>query len=189
MRPFVKEGADEEIVYYYAAQNAFDESMAYLINRLEEAGELEDTVIIIFGDHYPYPIHHDKIWAYDDTNAWNWQELHKVPLIMWTPGMEPQTVSKLMSSFDVAPTVANLFNLNYDYYHAFGVDAFSDDESLVVFSNYGWITEHARNNIWSGYTESYDEIGTEAYINSMNNKVLEMFEIGQEILKDDYFAQ
>lgn len=189
VRPFVKEGADEEIVYYYAAQNAFDESMAYLINRLEEAGELEDTVIIIFGDHYPYPIHHDKIWAYDDTNAWNWQELHKVPLIMWKPGMEPQTVSKLMSSFDVAPTVANLFNLNYDYYHAFGVDAFSDDESLVVFSNYGWITEHARNNIWSGYTESYDEIGTEAYINSMNNKVLEMFEIGQEILKDDYFAQ
>lgn len=189
VRPFVSEEADEEIVYYYAAQNAFDDSMACLIERLEEAGELDDTVIIIFGDHYPYPIHHDKIWAYDDTDAWNWQELHQVPLIMWTPGMESQTVSKVMSSFDLAPTMANLFNLNYDYYHAFGIDIFSDEDALVVFSNYGWITEHARNNIWSGYTESYDEIGTEEYINSMNNHVIEMFEIGQEILKDDYFAQ
>lgn len=189
VKPFVNEGADEEIIYYYAAQNAFDESMARLIERLEEAGELDDTVIVIFGDHYPYPIHHDKIWAYDETDAWNWQELHKVPLIMWTPGMEGQTISKITNSFDLAPTMANLFNLNYDYYHAIGIDAFSEDDSLVVFSNYGWITEHARNNIWSGYTESYDEIGTEAYINSMNNKVIELFEMGQEILKEDYFAQ
>lgn len=190
VRPFVGAHADEEIVYYYAAQNAFDESMARLIERLEEAGELEDTVIVIFGDHYPYPIHHDKIWGYDPTDEGIYEELRKVPLIMWTPNIEPQTVSKLCSSFDLAPTMANLFNLtNYDYYHTFGIDIFSDEEAIVTFDNYGWITEHARNNVWSGYTESYDEIGTEAYINQMNNYVLERFQIGQEILKDNYFLQ
>lgn len=188
VRPFVAEHADEEIVYYYAAQNAFDESMARLIERLEEAGKLDETVIVIFGDHYPYPIHHEKIWGYDPTDEYNWQELAKVPFIMWTPNMEAQTISKLSSTFDVAPTLANLFNLsNYDYYHTFGIDIFSSDEAIVTFDNYGWITEHARNNVWSEYTESYDEIGTESYINEMNNYVLERFQIGQEILKDNYF--
>ncbi len=187
---FVAEHADEEIVYYYAAQNAFDESMARLIERLDEAGKLEETVIVIFGDHYPYPIHHEKIWGYDPTDEYNWQELAKVPLIVWTPNMEAKTISKLSSTFDVAPTLANLFNLsNYDYYHTFGIDIFSADEAIVTFDNYGWITEHARNNVWSEYTESYDEIGTEAYINEMNNYVLERFQIGQEILKDNYFLE
>lgn len=190
VRPFVAEHADEEIVYYYAAQNAFDESMARLIERLDEAGKLEETVIVIFGDHYPYPIHHEKIWGYDATDEYNWQELAKVPLIVWTPNMEAKTISKLSSTFDVAPTLANLFNLsNYDYYHTFGIDIFSADEAIVTFDNYGWITEHARNNVWSEYTESYDEIGTEAYINEMNNYVLERFQIGQEILKDNYFLE
>ncbi|MGL4336221.1 MAG: LTA synthase family protein [Turicibacter sp.] len=188
VKPFI-DSEDDEIVYYYAAQNAFDQSMEQLVNRLEEANELDDTVIIIFGDHYPYPIHHEKLWAYDSTDEWNWQEFHKVPLIMWTPGAEQQTVSKLMSSFDLAPTVANLFNLDYDYYHAFGVDAFSEKESSVIFANYGWISEHARNNKWSDYYESYDEIGTEAYMQAKDSEVIEMFDIGQKVLKDNYFLK
>ena len=37
--------------------------------------------------------------------------------------------------------------------------------------------------------DDYDEMGTEAYINEMNNYVLERFQIGQEILKDNYFLE
>ena len=180
---------DEEIVYYYAAQNAFDQSIEVLMGRLLEAGVLDETVLVIYGDHYPYPIHHDKLWAYDSTNEWDWQELRKVPLMIWTPGIEAQTVSKVMNVFDLVPTMANLFNLDYDYEHAFGIDIFSELESTVIFEDYGWITGHARYNKYSEYYESFDEIGTESYMEEMDVKVIEMFEIGQKVLRDDYFKR
>ncbi|MTL71127.1 LTA synthase family protein, partial [Turicibacter sanguinis] len=73
--------------------------------------------------------------------------------------------------------------------HAFGIDIFSELESTVIFEDYGWITDHARYNKYSEYYESFDEIGTESYMEEMDVKVIEMFEIGQKVLRDDYFKR
>ena len=39
---------------YLACNRELEYAMEYLINRLEEAGILDDTVIVLTADHYPY---------------------------------------------------------------------------------------------------------------------------------------
>ena len=46
---------------YKAANMELDLAMELLIERLDEAGVLEDTVIVIAGDHYPYALSNKEI--------------------------------------------------------------------------------------------------------------------------------
>ena len=39
---------------YLACNMELDQALEYTIKTLEEAGELENTVIVLSGDHYPY---------------------------------------------------------------------------------------------------------------------------------------
>ena len=39
----------------------FDQAMEYLLEELEKAGKLENTVIVFSGDHYPYGLTIDEI--------------------------------------------------------------------------------------------------------------------------------
>ena len=45
------------VLCYYAANLEYEKSMEYLMTCLEEEGVLENTVIVITGDHYPYALH------------------------------------------------------------------------------------------------------------------------------------
>ena len=59
-------------------------------------------------------------------------------------GSELKTVS---STFDLVPTIANLFDLDYDPRYYMGDDLFSEDyQSLVVFYDYSWKNEYAYFN-------------------------------------------
>ena len=46
---------------YLAANIELDKAIGELLNRLEQAGKLEDTVIILSGDHHPYGLKIDEI--------------------------------------------------------------------------------------------------------------------------------
>lgn len=99
--------------------------MELLLERLEEAGELDNTVIALAGDHYPYGLSSSEISEFRGHQIDETYELYKSTFILWTPGMEPETVDKLSSNMDILPTLSNMFGLEYDSRLLMGRDIFS----------------------------------------------------------------
>ena len=132
---------------YMACNIEFDRAMEKLLQKLNEAGVAERTVIVITNDHYPYGLLDEE--SSDTYRYFNELlghkvdetfELYKGELIIYCQGMKPETVDKYCCSMDIIPTVSNLFGLKYDSRLMMGRDIFSNAESLVIFSDRSWIS-------------------------------------------------
>lgn len=176
---------DEELKCYIAAQMHLDRGLEAMINMLDEKGELEDTVIIIYGDHYPYGItSEENIDIVTDDAPYN---INKVPLIIYnseTPGKE---VDKLGSTFDIYPTICNLFGLDYSKSFVVGNDLFSDEEGFVLFMDRSVLTEDFYYNSATNETTILSESYSEEKQNNIFSYMNIVFDLGQKILVGNYY--
>ena len=133
---------------FLATQMEFDRALAYLIDALDAAGRLEDTVIVISGDHEPYGLTDTEFEELSHRPLQNtvFDRYHS-SLIIWNAAMEePIHVGKYASSLDVLPTLANLFGLPFDSRLFAGADILSDAPSLIPFASGAWISQYGRFN-------------------------------------------
>ena len=132
----------EPVKCYLASQMELELAMESLVNQLEAAGKLEDTVIVLSADHYPYGLtdeEYSELFGHPVDPVF---EIYKNSLILWSADLEePVHVDKYCSSLDVMPTLANLFGLEYDSRLMAGRDILSDEPGLVIFSNYSFLTD------------------------------------------------
>jgi arylsulfatase A-like enzyme len=91
----------EDIADYFGEVLAWDTAVGLLINRLEEMGELDNTLIIMSGDHGPPGFPHGKCNLYDFGVG--------VSLAMrWGGAKGGRVVDDLVSMTDIAPTLLEL---------------------------------------------------------------------------------
>lgn len=180
----------EEARAYIACNMEFDQAMAYILEQLEAAGELENTVICISGDHYPYGM---------DPNTWNEFyggeidkdfEIYRSTLILWSGDMEePIVVDKPCSSLDILPTLLNLFGLEYDSRLLVGRDILSDSPGLAIFSNRSFITEEGRYNARTDeWIPNEGSAADETYASGIYSQVKALFTNSVRILDNDYYG-
>lgn len=180
----------ESVRAYIACQLEFEKSLTLLLERLEEAGVLENTVIVITADHYPYGLTDE---AYSEllgkTVTQADLDIFKNGCIIYKPGMEGQNITELSSHLDLLPTLSNMFGLEFDSRLYIGRDIFSDAPALVMFQNRSWITEFASYNAstkkYSYFTDM--EIPQE-YLDYIKSEVSNRFTISQRILDKDYWS-
>lgn len=127
---------------YLATQIELDRALELLINKLQEAGKLENTVIALVGDHYPYTISVDEINTISDYKRDEIVEVNRSNFILWNSEMkEPIKVEKVGSQIDVLPTLLNLFGIEYDSRLIIGQDILSNKEGIAIFSNRSWVSD------------------------------------------------
>ena len=132
----------EAVKCYLASQLELELAMESLVNQLEEAGKLDDTVIVLSADHYPYGLTDEEYSELFGHTVDPVFEIYENSLILWSADLEePVHVDKYCSSLDVMPTLANLFGLEYDSRLMAGRDILSDEPGLVIFSNYSFLTD------------------------------------------------
>lgn len=137
----------DELKVYLGANMDLDKGIKVLIDALEEKNKLKDTVFVIVPDHYPYYLNNNGLEVLnkrsdiDRTDKFN---LYKTSLIIWNSEMEKVNISNYTSIIDVLPTVLNLFGINYDSRLLIGKDALSDNDGLVMLSDYSWINKYGR---------------------------------------------
>ena len=137
----------EAVKSYLACQMELEMALTSLVEQLEEAGKLDDTVIAISGDHYPYGLTDEEYSELLGHPVDTQFEIYENSFILWNSEMEePVVVDKLSSSLDVMPTLANLFGLPYDSRLVAGQDILSDSEGFVLFSDYSALTEYGSYN-------------------------------------------
>ena len=175
---------------YLATQIEFDRAIEELLNKLEEAGKLDDTVIVISGDHYPYTLSVDEINEVSTFKRDETFDVNKSNLIIYNSEIEPTKIDKLSSSVDVIPTLLNMFGVSYDSRLLIGSDIMSDHDSLVVFNDYSWITETGRYNIKTNtFTPSTEEKVGDDYVSTINKEVQNRVNVSTQVISSNYYKK
>ena len=174
---------------YIATQLEFEASMELLLQRLEEAGVLDNTVIVIVADHYPYGLTNEQYSELVGHELETNFEIYKNGCIIYKPGIEPAVVTSPTSHLDILPTLSNMFGLEFDSRLYMGRDVFSDAAPLVMFRNRSWITDLVAYNADSKqYTYFTDMEIPEEYLAYIKAEVKNRFTISELILETDYWS-
>ncbi len=175
----------DEVKAYLACNIELDRAMEYLLQRLNEKGIAEKTLIVISADHYPYGLTDEGLNELAGHPVERNFELYRNALIMYEQGMEREVITRPTSSLDIIPTIHNLMGLNYDSRLLMGIDIFSDTNPFVVFHNRSYITGTYRYNARTG--EYIGATLTEAQQKDMSERVRRMFMYSGLILEKDYY--
>lgn len=172
---------------YLATQLELEMSMELLLQRLEEAGVLDNTVIVLTADHYPNGLTAEEMGELLGHTPEGNFEIYRNGCIIWKQGMTPETIDEPMSHLDLLPTVSNLFGLEFDSRLYMGRDVFSDAEPLVMFRNRSWITADARYNSQTGKAEFFSGAESSEYVKAIKTEVGNRFAVSTRILENDYW--
>ncbi len=146
---------------YFKSVHYADEALGQLMADLEKEGLLDNTVVVIYGDHdakikeseyeyyYNYNPFTETVLGEDDpgyvpVDDFYYNINRKVPFIIWSKdgGYEPKEITKVMGMYDVQPTLGNMFGFKNNF--ALGHDIFSfddEEENIVIFPNGNFITD------------------------------------------------
>lgn len=181
----------DKVKGYIAGNIEVDRALELLIKRLEESGKLDDTVIVLTPDHYPYGLSNANINEVSKTDRDDAFELYHSDLIIWNSRMETIEVDKVGSNPDVLPTLLNLFGIDYDSRLIMGQDLLADKEGLVVFANRSWISDKVKyNSVTTEVIPRYEGIEVDdEYIERLNILVDNQFKISNMILQNNYYKK
>lgn len=176
---------------YLAANIELDKAVGELLSRLEQAGKLEDTVIVISGDHYPYGLTLGEINELSTFERDDKFEKFRMPFLIWSGSMKgPIKVEKIGSSLDVLPTVLNLFGAEFDSRLLMGRDILSDSDSIVIFSDRSFITDKGRyNSLTEQFTSNEGVTVEEGYVDKINTIIYKKYQMSRLILENDYYRK
>ena len=178
----------EAIKAYISCQSELDKALETLIKKLEEKGILDDTVIVLAADHYPYGLTTKQISEVMDIKDEKF-DIHKNDLIIWNSTMDkPITIDKYSMNLDILPTILNLFGIEYDSRLLMGRDILSNSDGLVIFNDRSWITKYGKYDAKTEkFTPLTNEKIDEQYVEKINTIVYNKFVISKNILETDYY--
>lgn len=182
-------GYPSDVRRYMSKLKILDDGLGVLLKGLEDRGILDDTVIVLYGDHYPYGIskeHLNEVLEYDTEEDMNAEQ---VPFVIYNSTVEAKKFDQYTFYLNILPTLANLFDLDYDPRYYLGTDLFSNDaESLTVFADGSWKNEvgyyNAKKNKMKYYT---DKTYTTEELNEINNEISTKVNISSTVIKENYF--
>lgn len=174
---------------YIACQIELDRALEELIRRLTEAGVVDNTVIALSADHYPYGWEKEKLDELAGHKVDPNFEVFRNHFILWNPGIEePIIIDEPASSLDILPTLSNLFGINYDSRLLMGRDILSTARPLVILNNRSFITDKVMYNSSTGEIINLtDEELPKNYVKNINNIVKNKFTVSKSIIKNDYY--
>ena len=181
----------ETVRAYIACHLELEKAMAYLMEQLELAGQLEDTVIVMTTDHYPYGLkskyYNELAGEKVDTDF----GIYKNAFICWSYGMEdPLVVDTPCCTVDILPTLLNLFGFQYDSRLLIGKDVM-DPSTLHIATLYNgsFITDRVMFNSTNGkvtYLVDPSLVPT-GYVEAINQIIQSRFTVSKAILDYDYY--
>lgn len=180
----------DEVKGYLAANIELDRAMEYLVDSLEKAGKLDNTLICLTDDHYPYSL--DEFGGLDELAGHTVDttfEKYKNAWLLWSGSMkEPVRVDTYCSSLDILPTLLNMLGFEYDSRTLIGTDVFGGKEPLVVFDDRSWISQNGKYNSVTGEYIKFKNAKGEDDIETLNNKCSNMFTISRMILDNNAYT-
>ena len=160
-----------------------DYMMQLLLENLELSGKIDDTVIIVFSDHYLYTLN-DKTILDKYKNTSN-NLINNTPFFIWSTNTKKYKISKPTSQLNILPTTLNLFGIEYNPNNYISQDALSKNyNGVVFFSDYSWYDGNVY--VSDGAVTNNQTISQENLI-IKNDYVSYVAKKNDLVLKYDYF--
>jgi len=178
---------NEDVKGYLATQIELDHALESLLNHLEKAGKLDNTVIVLLADHYPYNLSINNINTLSSYKRDTLIEANSNNLIIYNRKMKRVEVEKVGMSIDVLPTVLNLFGIEYDSRLIMGKDILSTTEGIAIFKDKSWVTNKGTYRASTGKFSGEDV--TDEYIATINQIVNNRVAMSRMIVMDNYYKK
>ncbi len=175
---------------YMSKLKEFDLAIGTLIDGLEKQGKLDDTVIVLYADHYPYGLSNSTLNTYFDYDVSENYELDRTPFIIYNPNIQAQKFDEYTTFMNIVPTISNLFDLEYDPRLYVGQDLFSKTfKNRIVFADGSWQDDKAFYNASIGKITYYNgnSTYTSAEIKDINKEVKNKISMSNLAIKTNYF--
>ena len=163
--------SEEECVRRQAQET--DYMMELLLQKLEEKELIDNTVIVVFTDHYLYTLENKtllKVYKETENNL-----INKTPFFIWSKDMKQTNIKETTSQLNILPTVLNLFGMDYNPNNYIGEDALNPTyDGIVFFSDYSWYDGNVyveNGEVTNNKKISYDKLEEKNYyINYITRK-------------------
>lgn len=138
---YTPKGTQDEsnLMNYVTAVMEFDKALGVMMNDLEEKGLLENTTILLFGDHNTYyqqlSNYAKDIEDYDTERYYT--DLYKVPLMIYDKNLQPEKIDKYACTSDIVPTLLDLLGIRTYENMYYGNSVFNSHESALYSRAYG----------------------------------------------------
>ena len=127
---------DQSVDDYFQTARYADEALEQFFHYLKESGLYDNSMIIMYGDHYGISQNHDdameKVLEKEVTPFVSKSELQRVPFFIRVPGMEGGIRHTYGGQIDILPTILHLLGKETKDYIHFGTDLLSDEHNEVV---------------------------------------------------------
>lgn len=172
---------DEDLSCIRNLARETDEMLRLLVERLEEDGLLEDTVLVLVSDHYAYSFEdQDYIKEYKGTD--NSYLLQNVPFVIWNKNLKHKEIDTLMDTADILPTLLNMMDIEYNPNYYSGTDVFSEKhENFVYFSTDVF---YDGKTIYDGTAIDPEKVD---YVNEIVATIKTKIDLNNKFIISDYF--
>ena len=115
-----------------------DYMVGLLMQELRDNGLYDDTVIVVYADHYLYTVSDTLILKNNGKTIDN-NLINKTPFFIWSSGLKKEEVKKVNSQLDILPTFLNLMGITYNEKWYTGSDILdSKYKGMIVFPDLSW---------------------------------------------------
>ena len=175
------EGTNEMAVHAYAHAWETDQFIGLLYDQLEKDGLLDNTVLVMYADHYDYYTLDDNL-VMEMKGVQDKNMITRTPFIIYEKDTPAMKIDKVTSSYDVLPTLVNLFGLDNDGTHYVGNDIFSPNGGVAIFADYSW---YDGETYWNALG---DQAPTEA-ITQRSVEIRQRLQMSWDTMKLNYFGR
>ena len=160
-----------------------DDMIGLLLQSLENEGLIDNTVIVVYTDHYLYTLTDKTILTkYKETSN---NLINHTPFAIWANNIESKKVTEVTSQLNILPTVLNLFGLYEHPSYYIGNDALNPNyKGIAFFSDYSWYDGNVY--VEDGIVSNNGKISP-LELEEKNNYINYIIKKNDLVLKYDYF--
>ncbi|WP_251554093.1 LTA synthase family protein [Neobacillus muris] len=135
---------DPSVDTYFQTARYADEALEQFFAYLKESGLYDNSVIIMYGDHYGISENHNKAMSKvmgKEINEFESTGLQRVPLLIHVPGIEGGIQHQYGGQVDLLPTLLHLLGVDTKEYVQLGTDLLSEQhDQIVPFRNGDYVS-------------------------------------------------
>lgn len=174
---------------YMAKNMDLDLGLSKLLLDYKENGILDDTVIAIYGDHYPKGLFEEPT-LYESSceeKGLNSETCFRTPFIIYNSFVQGKIISKASSTLDISPTLYDLFGVDYDPRYTLGHSVF--DSNYGGFNFNPWDIIRTDNYIYDPLQDTLQAIvegDNDAYLKEAHQLYYE-YDVLKNLVPLNYF--
>ncbi|MCM3444470.1 LTA synthase family protein (plasmid) [Metabacillus halosaccharovorans] len=126
---------DRSVDNYFQTARYADEALEQFFTYLKKSGLYDNSIIIMYGDHYGISQNHNKAMEKvlgKEVTPLESVGLQRVPLFIRVPGIEGGVNHEFGGQIDLLPTLLHLLGIDTKDYIHFGTDLLSEQHNPIV---------------------------------------------------------